>query len=358
MKNLKELQLLNGGIPLKDDKTLMERDYLLKPDLNPYIIYSVLKENFGESNCYDIDDDKQQWSWLFKYKEFFVQIYDWKLLSTSIAVYSSSGNKLESEKLAGKIGALLTKEGLQKKGKVKTIIKNTKHKVIQNPFVTYYSTAENLLEVAQFVEHIATSNIANISNEKSNDSTNQFGLSFDLWYKQNDLYRSAFLMFLSSFEGFLNIMYELYIKAELRVDRIYERISREQIDIRLRIAPTYCDGFKAKIINNEDERFKAYLRLVNLRNDYVHANLIKSLERYIIEEDDYTFIIENEDTNEIPTNIDELELKHVQLAKGIIDQTIELVFESMEPKTRREFKKIIYDQEIEMLEEDGSLMPA
>jgi len=351
MKNLKELQLLSGGIPLKDDNTLMERDYLLKPDVNPYIVYSVLKENFGESNCYDIDDDKQQWSWAFKYKDFFVQIYDWKLLSTSIAVYSSTGNKIESEKLAEKIDALLVKDGLQKKSKVRAVVKNSKHKVIQNPFVTYYSTAENLLEVAQFVENVVTSNLANINIEKSNGS-------FDLWDKQNDLYRSAFLMFLSSFEGFLNIMYELYIKAELRVDRIYERISREQIDIRLRIAPTYCDGFKAKIINYEDERFKAYLRLVNLRNDYVHANLIKSLERYIIEEDDYTFIIENEETNEIPTNINELELKHVELAKSIIDQIIELVFESMEPKTKREFKKLIYNQEIEMLEEDGALMPA
>jgi hypothetical protein len=165
-------------------------------------------------------------------------------------------------------------------------------------------------------------------------------------------------MFLSSFEGFLNIMYELYLKAELRIDRIYERISREQIDIRLRIAPTYCDGFKAKIINYEDERFKAYLKLVNLRNDYVHANLIKSLERYIIVEDDYTFIIENEETNEVPSNINELELKHVELAKNIIDQIIELVFESMETKTKREFKKLIYNQEIEMLEEDGTLMPA
>jgi len=30
----------------------------------------------------------------------------------------------------------------------------------------------------------------------------------------------------------------------------------------------------------------------------------------------------------------------------------------METKTKREFKKLIYNQEIEMLEEDGTLMPA
>ena len=358
MKSLKELQLFDDDVPLKEDKTLMGRDYLLNPDVSPYIVYSLLKEYFGEPNCYDVDEEKQQWEWTFKYKEFYISIYDWRLLSTSIAIHSLNENKSRGEKLAEVIHSLLKKEGLQKKNKIKTLIKNSKHKVLENPFITYYSTAKNLLDVASFIDKIVTTNVSQIFKEEQGKIVNSTGLNFELWHKQNDLYRSSFLMFLSSFEGFLNIMYELYLKPELRVGRIYERIAREQIDIKLRIAPIYCDGLKAKIINNEDERFKAFLRLVNLRNDYVHANLIKSLERYVVEEDDYTFIVENEEFTDIPSNINKIELKHVELVKTIIDNVIELVFESMKPNTKREFKKLIYSQEIEMIEEDGSFLPA
>lgn len=124
------------------------------------------------------------------------------------------------------------------------------------------------------------------------------------------------------------------------------------------MAPIYCDGFKVKTINNTDERFSRYLKLVNLRNDYVHANLIKSLERYVIIEDGYTFILENHENSEIPTNINQLELEHVELAKKTIDDIVELVFESMDPKTRKEFKNIIFNEEIEVEEDDGILIPS
>jgi hypothetical protein len=35
---------------------------------------------------------------------------------------------------------------------------------------------------------------------------------------------------------------------------------------------------KEKTINHEDDRFRNYMRLINLRNDYIHANLIRALE--------------------------------------------------------------------------------
>ena len=112
-----------------------------------------------------------------------------------------------------------------------------------------------------------------------------------------------------------------------------------------------------KTINHEDDRFKNYLRLINLRNDYVHANLVKSLESYVIEEDEYTFILENEDQSLIPTDINNLDFKHVEFAKKCVDEIIDLVFESMDVRTRREFKKVIYDEQIEVEDEDGILMP-
>lgn len=357
LKKIDELQLFDGDIPTKEGQTHYERDYVVKPDINPYLVYITLKELFGNPNSDSFDEDKVQWAWQFKYEDFFIEIYDWKLFSTSIAIYHQSSDKDKSKKIGDKINELLTKNAVQKKSRIKTIIKESKHKILENPFVTYYSTAQGLLKTAKLVDEIDSKN-ASLAFEKIFDENNQDVIvDFDFMDRSADLYRSAFLMFFSSFEGFLNILYELYLKSELRADRLYERIAREQIDVKLRIAPIYCDGFKTKTINNEDIRFKNYLRLVNLRNDYVHANLIKSLERYIVSEDNHTFIFENEENTDIPSNISNLELKHVELAKKYIDDIVELVIESLEPKTKREFKKIIFEREIEVEDEDGVLIP-
>jgi len=128
---------------------------------------------------------------------------------------------VESEKLGNEINALLVKIAQQRKSILKAKAKNCKHKLLENPFFIYYSTADNLLSVAETIDELIK-----IHSDISIDT-------FDLWEKKSDLYRSAFLMLLSSFEGFLNILYELYLKTELRTDRLYERISREQVDINL-----------------------------------------------------------------------------------------------------------------------------
>jgi len=357
MKKLSELMIYNEDIPTKPGEIGLSNDYLIKPEISPYLIYIILREKFGPPNSDMIDEDKQQWEWAFRYSDFYITIYDWKLLSTSIAVYHEGADKEKSKTLAESINALLTKEALQRKSKIKSVIKSATRKIFENPFITYYSTAVSLLELASFIDDVILQGASAARNNSEVDISSLMTGGFELWEKKNDLYRSAFLMFLSSFEGFMNILYELYLKEELRTDRLYERINREQIDIKLRIAPIYCDGFKTKVINHEDDRFKNYLRLINLRNDYVHANLVKRLERYIHEEDDYTFIIENEDTSDIPTNISELELKHIHIAKECIDKIVELVIESMDTRTRKEFRNIIFQGEIEVEDEHGILIP-
>ncbi len=357
MKKLNELKIFNGDIPTKEGELAFARDFLLKPDINPFLVYTILKETFGLPNGDFFDENKSQWQWIFTFNDFHIEIYDWRLISSSIAIYHQASDEEKSQKLAESINDLLTKASQQKKSKIKSVIKDAKRKILENPFVTYYSTAVNLLELSATIDELVKEKSSSVNEEFTKGLSFSFSDGLDLCDKKSDLYRSAFLMFLSSFEGFLNIMYELYLKTELRADRLYERIAREQIDVKLRIAPIYCDGFRTKTVNHEDDRFKNYLRLVNLRNDYVHANLIKSLERYIVEEDNHTFILENEDNSDIPSNINELELKHVELAKKYIDDIVELVFECMETKTRREFKSIIFESEIEVEDEDGVLIP-
>lgn len=339
MNNLKYLELFDEDISNRFKNNIFESGHcFITSKANPYLVYLALKNIFGNSNWDYSQDDKRQWGWNFRYQDFYIEIYAWKGSTICISIYHHKSDT-ESEILGKQINALLLKLTEQNYKKVKIKTANAKFKILENAFVTYYKTGENLLSLSK-----------NIHDDVFFD-TNK------LWDKKDDLLRSAFLMFLSSFEGFMNIVYELYLKVELRVGRIKEKIGREQIDVKLVMMPIYCEGFKTKTIDQTDERFKNYLRLVNLRNDYVHANLIKSLERYLIEEDGYTFIIENEDNLDIPSNINQLEYDHVQKAKAYIDDVVELVIESMKPQTKKTFEKIIRTSDIQIKDDNGIFTP-
>lgn len=362
MKSLNDLTIFNDNV-LLDDKgeKAYARVYLHKPSIQPYLIYSVLKNVFGLPNPKNTDEPKVQWLWTFSYSDFRIEIYDWHKEEISIAIYRKDADGFKSKQLAETITSFLEKNTDRPKSKLKSKIKESTHKFIKNPFITYYQTAENLIIISeqlnsplspQFVQLIENTNITpsyiQLSSIVNPIITDQ----------KSSLYRSAFLMFFSSFEGFLNILFELYLKKELRETRLYDKISKENIDVKLRMIPIYCDGFKTVLINMEDIRFRDYQKLVELRNDYVHAKLVKSNESYIIKEDNYTFFVEDENSskNPIPKNINNLELKHIQLAKSYIDGIIELVLDSMKPKIRKEFESIIYDEEIEVQIKDGVYM--
>ncbi len=61
---------------------------------------------------------------------------------------------------------------------------------------------------------------------------------------------SGFLPICGSAGGFPKLIYDLYLRAELRDDRIVDRLSREQIDVKLRLAPVYCECFSGTPIDH------------------------------------------------------------------------------------------------------------
>lgn len=354
MNKLSELIIFNGDIPLRENEKYSSRDALLKPSVNPFEIYFSLKNEFGLPTNDNFDEDKSQWSYLFTFEDFYVHIYDWRLYTTSIAVYHKEINIIKSEKLVKQIEICLLKSIKNNKAKIVEQIKKSKHRVIENPFYTYFSTAESIIEVSKTLNE-QLSNKLNKSLEMIFKSKS--GTINDIYIddKSNDLCRSAFLMYLSSFEGFLNILYEIFLKPELRVKRISDRISKEQIDVKLKLIPLYCSGFKVKVINFEDERFDNYLKLINLRNNFVHANMVKTLEKYVLEEDNYKFIIENKEDDFIPTNFSLLELKHIVIVKETIKGIIDLVLESMTQKQMKTVKRVIYKDVIEVISYENYL---
>jgi hypothetical protein len=331
-------------LTLRDFKTredrpdeINDRDCLVKTNSHPYIVYKVLKNQFGPPNNHSVDDDKVKWSYSLYTDGYSVDIYDWKQLSCSIVIYSKEKNKVTSEKLAHAINNLITNEGKKYQKEFKEKIKNPTARIIQNPFQLYFSTARNLKTLAN-----------ELSSKKNENGTFDFVNQFNVFLKHFDVSRSAFLMYLSSFEGFLNLLYELHLKTEYKEERIFNTLNRLQIDLKFKMVPTYCDGFKKNVIDDSDDRFKKFLRLVNLRNDFVHANFVKSEERQLIKVDNIDFVHVNTSDEIIPKDFGQISIEHLEVTEKCIIDATHLIFESMKPKYARHFTELLSAEAIQI----------
>jgi hypothetical protein len=336
------------------------RHALLKPDDIPSLIaYYTLRELFGPPNG-EIDKLKSQWGYYLRVPGAYLGIYDWKLESWSIAVYEDSnvdiGRELleleksgatkevinqrfseltqnidwvKAEKIGNAFLGLLRKHAQKFNSQANKAAADAKSFVLQNPYVLYSSSAVNLLE-------------------KARDSPAD----------ARDYYRSAFFLFIAAFEGLLNLIYELYAKSELRDDRVFERLSREQIDIKVRLAPLYCDCFSERLIDHTAEIFRRFHTIVNLRNDFIHANFTKPMKRSIIVEDDYTFILRHasRDKYGLPKAIDDLSQNDLTLIKESMAEMTDLLIHNMKPRYRHEFRRIIEEEYIQITIEDGDII--
>lgn len=336
------------------------RHALFKPeDISPLNVYYILKDLVGPPNG-DFDETKSQWTYFLQVPDAKLEIYDWKLETWSIAVYVDVGDDVidefthlmngrkshqdvqkriselikpediaRAEKIGDEFLDLLRKLVPKFSSKISKVAAEAKRFVLQNPFALYYNSAEILLGKA-----------------KKNDDNS------------SDYCRSAFFLFIAAFEGLLNLVYELYAKPDLRDERIYDRLAREQIDIKVRLAPLYCSCFTNNPVDHHSEVFKRFHSIVNLRNDFIHANFTKPMKTPIVFEDGITFMVQQEtrDKNGLPKSIEDLSPPDIQIVKDSIDQMTGLLIEAMQPRFRHEFRKILYEDYVPVLIDDGEVI--
>ena len=213
--------------------------------------------------------------------------------------------------------------------------------VIENPFALCYRTARELLEIAEQLTQKGGGILG--AAPQLGDST------------RYTLCRAAFFHLIAAVEGWLNLVYEIYLKAELRDDRIVDRLAKEQIDIKLRLAPIYCDCFAGKPIDHTTEAFRNFHRLVNARNDFVHANLTKNMKTPVVSLDDITFVIspDNAQNSMVPGLTSDLGIEDLRKIKVIVDEILGQTLGSMKPRDRREFESVMHQDFINLEYRDG-----
>lgn len=295
---------------------------LHRSDPTPYIVYVILRELYGPPLPAQ-EPGRTQWSFELETSNAHLRIRDWNKSSWLIDIYHDKSDRNEAEAIGQKVIQFLVTQGQAGKYKnaVKQLAAKARYKTIQNPFRIYFASADNLLSLAE--------NTPNLG-------------------EREDLCRSAFFLFLSSFEGLLNIIYDLYLKTFLDNERIRATLVRANIDVKLQLAPLYCVCFSQDTLHYTHDEFTRYMQIVGLRNDFIHANMSASMKTPIIQEDDYVFFVEPalNPAESIPRSLAALDVEHLHLVKQTISDMANAVINSMNHKFKHDFSTAMEQEQI------------
>src|SRR5713226_1090248 len=316
-------------------------DFVRPLSLSPLEAYLGLKSLFGEPNREDIDVTAQQWAFFIETDKARIMVNDWKLESWSIHIYEQNKDKARAERLIKELERQIIQASAKHRAFCSKLLKSPAGHVIENPFALCYRTARELLEIAEQLSQ-KDGGLPDAAT-KPDDSTG------------HTLCRAAFFHLIAAVEGWLNLVYEIYLKAELRDHRIVDRLAREQVDVKLRLAPIYCDCFPGKPIDHTTEAFRNFHRLVNTRNDFVHANVTTSMKTPVVSLDDMTFIVttDNSENGFVPGLTSDLGIEDLGNITAIVDEILAQALASMKPRDRREFGSVMHQDFINVEYQDG-----
>ncbi|HKO62104.1 MAG TPA: hypothetical protein VJV03_13150 [Pyrinomonadaceae bacterium] len=288
--------------------------------LSPYLVYMVLKTDFGRPNALP-DSDNIQWCYELKVPNGFVRVGDWNQYSWTLDIYANNSDAGFAESIGREFFDLIGKRANYFTKKAKSASDSSKFKIIQNPFKIYLAGAKHLLGLAE-----STTN--NLDKEA--------------------LCKGSFFLFLSSFEGLLNIIYDLYLKTVLHEESVRRGLQRANIDLKLRLAPLYCMCFIGDSIKYKNNELDRYMSIVELRNDFIHANLSPTMRTSVVKLDGYTFPLEERESNKysIPKDVAHLDITHLHFVNSTIEEMKDAVLSSMHHKFRKDFQNAISREQI------------
>ena len=155
------------------------------------------------------------------------------------------------------------------------------------------------------------------------------------------------MLLLASVEGLINLIYELYLLPTYRDPRLSDKFVREDIDVKIRLAPKYCRCFSVDQIDHTTDAFRRYHTLVNKRNDFVHGNITDPRRYSIIVEDDRRLLLDPKgrfDDAGFPNTAEDLRRQDIERAQEIVDGLVGLVRHSLADGYDDEFEVLIsYD---------------
>lgn len=272
-------RVLNEFIPAKecDGQGLSGGGILIGSpgNIHQSFVFKVLKDQFGPPHTTYIGE-KITWLWYFKTPYGFLTVYDYN--GAWSVGYRSVDNRLNLTNLSDDLKREafdLATAIINEANKIKipnNLKKDKKGGSILNPYALYSNTAQSLIKESELI----------IQDIKQNRGK-------EIYYELNRsksvaaLYRSSYMANFQSLEGFINLIYTLFIKNRYKHDFYEGTLRNMMLPQKLLEMDQYCHSFKKQVITMGEELFKAFQFYVNSRNTLMHSNISEAMQAQLVQ---------------------------------------------------------------------------
>lgn|GEM_PF-5565752 len=294
------------------------------------VIFKTMHETFGPPNSYP--EEKSTWQWIIFTPVALLTVYDykgsWSIGYTGINIEPSKEVLAEASAFRDALIGKASKVHISKK----QIKKSKVGSATLNPYALHRLTTEDLMEQAKQI----VDEIKNLQKEKD---IHKFIEAMNKGRIVASLYRAAFMTTFMSLEGFLNLVYTLFLKDRYRNDIYEKRLRNEMLAVKILEMDTYCHSFERSPLAKQDELFAAIQHFINVRNLFLHANISDAMEAHLVKQDRY-FIVTRSDSREkfgIASDMRNLTNAHVIRAGKLVQKLIVEVLHAMDEEVRFPF---------------------
>lgn len=294
------------------------------------VIFKVMHETFGPPNS--CPGEKSTWQWVIFTPAGLLTVYDykgsWSIGYTHINIKPSDELLAEASAFRDALIEKASKVHISKK----QIKKSKVGGAILNPYALYHLTTGALMEQAkQIIDEI-----------KSLHKEKDIRKLIEAMNKSRivaSLYRAAFMTTFMSLEGFLNLVYTLFLKDRYRNDIYEKRLRNEMLPVKILEMDVYCHSLEHPPLREQDELFAAIQHFINVRNLFLHANISDVMEAHLVKQNKY-FIVTRGGSKEkfgIASDMRNLTNAHVIRSDKLVQKLIIKVLQAMDEEVRSPF---------------------
>ena len=294
--------------------------------------YRYLRSEFGAPNCEA--EGNVDWIWFLGCDNAYLEISGYNKSGVQISVWLKPEAKVDFDGFSEQVENDLIEKVKKFKKRNNSVSKTGE--IVENPYKTYLETSEGLY-------NLALASWQDYSSRKKSHIA--------------PLCRSGLNSYLSCFESFLNLLYFLFLKKGLTKTRLQEGANRLHIDLKIRMAPIYCSCFETEEFDEKNPTFKRYMQLVDLRNDFVHANFRKEMIGNICSFDNKEFItFESQNSKSgLKSNFRAVLFDDLKAAREIVFDMINLLLSLMNESDKERMKSLMDDSFIRVTKSDKGI---
>lgn len=321
--------------------------------------HRLLKKLYGEPSEVEIEAVKKldsgkiaalgrEWKYyIFTESQFIIRIETERQHSSIRISHIISDNKKEPSKAEIKAGRKFVNALLQEAVRLKGELLNPKKEfergegiqlyLLHNVYLYNYGSAELMLEYSDESEHKLRYEFAYMGEDVKYFADPEKENEFKKYkYGMGMYYAASISYFYMALEGFINLIYHAFLLDEFR-DQDFNWEKRLDIDQKIRLMSSLCQGFKNEQIDTNSTIYKNFIRLKKYRNQIFHSKIEDSLKQICLVESGFLYTCDmdlNKGNKEqsFPAHKLYLTRENVITVKSIVDNMIYKIVEKMEDK--------------------------